>query len=251
MEDNKIFVFLSHSHRDYEKVRVVRDLLEKEGFRPLMFFLKCLEKDGYEELTKTLIKEEIDSRQRFVLCSSKNAEESDWVKFEIDHIKKLNRPYEIVDLEWPREKLKEAIIRFKVRSTVFVSYLRSQSVLVNAVCKQLQIHDFKVLYDKNYLVPGEFNTKRIEENIMTAAENGYVLAFLDNTFNMKSWQSKELQMARQYHSRILPVVIESFPQEAESLIGNLNWIDVKGMSLPEAAKHIVECLLRFDIYHNQ
>ena len=40
-EDNKIFVFLSHSHHDYEKVRFVRDLLETEGFRPLMFFLKC------------------------------------------------------------------------------------------------------------------------------------------------------------------------------------------------------------------
>jgi hypothetical protein len=44
MEENKIIVFLSHYHHDYEKVRVVRDLLEKEGFRPLMFFLKCLEK---------------------------------------------------------------------------------------------------------------------------------------------------------------------------------------------------------------
>ena len=27
MKDNKIFIFLSHSHRDYEKVGAVRDLL--------------------------------------------------------------------------------------------------------------------------------------------------------------------------------------------------------------------------------
>ena len=124
MEDNRIFVFLSHSHRDYEKVREVRDLLEKEGFRPLMFFLKCLEKNGYEDFMRTLIKEEIDSRQRFVLCSSKNAEESDWVKFEVEHIKEINRPYEVVDLEWSHEKLKEAIRRFKVRSTVLLTSLK-------------------------------------------------------------------------------------------------------------------------------
>lgn len=77
MEDSKIFVFLSHSHHDYEKVRVVRDLLENEGFRPLMFFLKCLEKDEYKELTKILIKWEIDNRKRFILCDSENAKESD------------------------------------------------------------------------------------------------------------------------------------------------------------------------------
>lgn len=251
MEDNKIFVFLSHSHRDYEKVREVRDLLEIEGFRPLMFFLKCLEKDGYEDLTRSLIKEEIDSRQRFVLCNSKNAAESDWVKFEVEHIKEINRPYEVVDLEWSHEKLKEAIRRFKVRSTVFLSYRRSQSMLVNAVCKELEIHDFKVLYDRNNLMPGDIYTKRIEENIITAAEKGYVLAFLDHTYNMESWLSKELQIAQQYHGRILLVVIESLPPEAEFLYGNLNWIDVKGMSIPEAAKHIVDCLLRLDIYNNQ
>ena len=59
MEDNKIFVFLSHSHHDYEKVRMVRDLLEKEGFRPLMFFLKCLEKEGYEELTRLIVDKDL------------------------------------------------------------------------------------------------------------------------------------------------------------------------------------------------
>ncbi len=250
MDDNKIFVFLSHSHKDYEKVREVRDLLEKEGFRPLMFFLKCLEKDGYDELTRTLIKEEIDSRQRFVLCSSKNAEESDWVKFEVEHIKEINRPYETVDLEWSHEKLKEVVRRFKVRSTVFLSYRRSQSMLVDAVCKQLELHDFKVLYDKNDLMPGINFTKRIEENIISAAERGYVLAFLDHSYNMESWQSKELQIAQQYHSRIFPVVIESLPPEAEFLFGDLNWIDVKGMSIHKAAQHIVDCLLKLDICLN-
>ena len=101
--DNEIYVFLSHLHLDYEKVRTVRNLLEQEGYRPLMFFLKCLENEKYEELTKTLIKEEIDSRQRFILCANEHAKTSDWVKFEINHIVRTNRPYEIIELDAPIE----------------------------------------------------------------------------------------------------------------------------------------------------
>ena len=31
-ENNEIWVFLSHSHKDYEKVSFLRNLLEKEGY---------------------------------------------------------------------------------------------------------------------------------------------------------------------------------------------------------------------------
>ena len=44
-----IWVFLSHSNKDYEKVRIVRNLLEDQHFRPIMFFLCCME-DHKEEL---------------------------------------------------------------------------------------------------------------------------------------------------------------------------------------------------------
>lgn len=68
--DKEIWVFLSHSNKDYDKVRVVRNLLEDQKFRPIMFFLCCLEDN--EEIND-LIKREIDSRTRFILCDSENA----------------------------------------------------------------------------------------------------------------------------------------------------------------------------------
>lgn len=43
--NNKIWVFLSHSNKDYEKVRQVRNMLEEQSLRPLMFFLHCLNDD--------------------------------------------------------------------------------------------------------------------------------------------------------------------------------------------------------------
>lgn len=48
--NNGIWVFLSHSNKDYDKVRTVRNILEEHGFRPLMFFLKCLDDDKNEVL---------------------------------------------------------------------------------------------------------------------------------------------------------------------------------------------------------
>jgi hypothetical protein len=36
------WIFLSHSNKDFEKVREIRNDLEQLGHRPLMFFLKCL-----------------------------------------------------------------------------------------------------------------------------------------------------------------------------------------------------------------
>lgn len=53
--NNEIWVFLSHSNKDYEKVRIVRNILEEHGFRPLMFFLKCLDDDKNDEEVRRLI----------------------------------------------------------------------------------------------------------------------------------------------------------------------------------------------------
>lgn len=63
MNNNEIWVFLSHSNKDYKKVRLVRNMLEEQALRPLMFFLHCLNDD--DEID-SLIKREIDSRTRFI-----------------------------------------------------------------------------------------------------------------------------------------------------------------------------------------
>lgn len=81
--NNVIWLFLSHSNKDHEKVIKVRNLLEKNSFIPLMFFLKCLNDD--DEIDD-LIKREIGSRGRFILCDSENVRNSDWVKREIEYI---------------------------------------------------------------------------------------------------------------------------------------------------------------------
>lgn len=253
MKDNEIFVFLSHSHRDYEKVRVVRDLLENEGFRPLMFFLKCLEKEEYSELTKTLIKEEIESRQRFILCESKNAKSSNWVQFEVEHIKEINRPYEVVNLDWPKERIEESIQRFIIRSTVFLSYPRSLRPLVESVNEKLKMHDFKVFYDYEHISEG---VETIVDNLDEACKKGYVLVFIDDRSPISEWQMRELRYAVNHATRnknIVPITTVPITDYhfLEFAFADLDIINVQNMSISEASEHIVNQLMSIDSKKNQ
>lgn len=86
MPTDNTYVFLSHSHYDFDKVCRLRNLLEAEGFKPLMFFLKAFENPKFEPMLKPILIEEIDKRELFILCRSENSEKSDWVKLEEDHI---------------------------------------------------------------------------------------------------------------------------------------------------------------------
>lgn len=88
--NDNVWMFLFHSHNDYDKFIQVRNLHEKRKFKPLMFFLKCLENDTEID---SLIKREIDCRFRFILCDSANAQASKWVQEEIRYIKEENHRY--------------------------------------------------------------------------------------------------------------------------------------------------------------
>lgn len=257
-KDNEIYVFLSHSHYDYEKVRVVRDLLEEEGFRPLMFFLKCLEKDEYNELTHTLIKEEIDSRQRFILCRSKNADNSKWVQFEVDHIKKLQRPYETVDLDASIDVQKQVLLRFKRRSTVYLSYPPAQKQLAVLVEQELKKNDFKPFID-NKIYTGDYYVHRINDAITRASMEGYILVFLDRKISKSYFIYHEIRHAIKMRGHIIPVVLSDAGfREFQELQKLEEWfpfqlIDVRDTISQggNTAQIIVEKLIQIDLNLNQ
>lgn len=85
-------IFLSHSSLDYEKVRKIRNAFEEVGCKPIMFHLKCLEQSDDEEVFG-LLKREIDAREWFVLCKSKNADSSKWVRQEMNYVRQRKAPY--------------------------------------------------------------------------------------------------------------------------------------------------------------
>ena len=83
MNDIKGWIFVSHSTKDFEGVRRVRDYLETKSQHPLLFFLKCIR--DTDELD-SLITREIEARTIFMLCDSPNSRSAGWVQREIEFI---------------------------------------------------------------------------------------------------------------------------------------------------------------------
>jgi hypothetical protein len=147
--------------REYYTFCATRFVLHK----PLLFFLKCLDDD--KEIFE-LIKREIKARDRFILCDSQNSRESEWVQKEIEFIKSLNRPYEIIDLDGTEDEINERIKRFNQRSTVYI--WSTEALLCQMVAQELMKKAFRVS-----LLPMNFYQHYTPKRQIT---DGYVLMLI-------------------------------------------------------------------------
>ncbi len=248
-KDNKVYVFLSHSHLDYDKVRVVRNFLEENEFRPLMLFLKCFEKEEYDDLTRYIIKKEIDSRQRFLLCRSRAALKSKWVQFEVEHIKSRNRPYHIVDLEASHSEVLKSLREFSRRSTVYLTYRMDQHELASQTNMLLKVNDFKTLFPPEMSSNGLFQ-EAIEMAIKEASKRGYVLVFLSGKTLSSVSIHHEVIYADREKARIIPVVItdEGYDELInDCILSQYQCIDVRNKS-KDKAEEIVKRLIEIDMH---
>lgn len=236
VNNNEIWVFLSHSHEDYEKVRKVRDMLEDQHMRPLMFFLKCL--NDHDEID-SLIKREIDCRTRFILCDSENARKSDWVKEEVEYIKSQDRICETIDLDMPIEEIKKVLSEFKRQATLFISYNRENQNLAKSVYERLSKYDFQVFVDMDLLRPGDYYLKTVISSLDRAAANGYIIDLMnDCILTAGSVSRHEIKRALNYDRKngtksIIPFVttkglIDSISLDEE--LGTLKEYDIYDIS---------------------
>lgn len=234
-ENNEIWVFLSHSNLDYDNVRRVRDLLENDGFRPIMFYLKCLEDNKDDAELESLLSREIDSRNRFILCNSKHTNTNPrprWVEFEINHIKSRKRYYQIVDIETSDEDLKKQLASFRKNSTAFISYSTKDQYLYDIVQRTLRTKmDYKVFDAKTDLQAGLDYGDSIERAIDNALENGSFIPIITENSLASIWVRGEINYALKHPSnRIIPLVHEGINQSTPyydqlmSSLGKRQWI---------------------------
>lgn len=178
--NNEIWVFLSHSNKDYEKVRQVRNLLEEQSLRPLMFFLHCLNDD--DEID-SLIKREIDCRTRFILCDSENARKSHWVQKEVEYIKSQNRICETIDLSKSMGEILSDLQDFINKTRIFISYNREEYLLAEMVNNRLSRYDFSVYIDRAWDFNSTYHQNYkdalvfLEDSVVKT--NGYVIAIMN------------------------------------------------------------------------
>jgi hypothetical protein len=203
------WIFLSHSHKDLEKVRRIRDAFETRGHNPLMFFLRCLDDDS--ELDD-LIRREIEARTWFVLADSPNARASRWVKEELEIIESLDRTvFRVIDLDADLEAQLEQIRAFSKRASVYLSYAGSDLEVADLIVAELCRNDFRVL--------GKFDTREtdladeITEGIDEAVAHGFVLVLM----SPDSWRSRWMAVETDYvlersaatgpRSNVIPVIV--------------------------------------------
>ncbi|MEE1148976.1 MAG: toll/interleukin-1 receptor domain-containing protein [Alistipes sp.] len=254
MTDNNdnTYVFLSHSHLDFDKVSRLRNILEAEGFKPLMFFLKAFENPKYEHLLKPILKEEIDQRQRFILCRSENTKESEWVQFEEEYIKSKRRAYEIIDLDAAQEVQINAIKNYRRRSRVFISAPRSLQLNIPTLHTKLKERGFMPFADSEDIKPGEEFIKSITTAINDAAKDGYVLYLIDSNRD-SSFQERELLFADDLSAQIVPIWMsgERLSPITQFTLGEIQILDIRNLPNEEQIEKIVQYLIDHDLQFNK
>lgn len=268
------WVFVSHSTKDFERVRLVRNALEDSGFRPILFYLKCLEN---ETEVNDLLKREIDARKRFILCDSPNAQASKFVQSEVDYIRSKDRMYEVIDLSQinmesqdAEKEVLELIKPFKRRTKIFINNDHKDSKISSIVKTTFEAEGFSVVdstsifYDAWCNISGGSATwaddvdrlSRIflRSEIISTLNKGYFVSLLSTTSIKNDLQLFEIEQAFDIESsRVFPVIINDVKLDVLPIsLQKKNILNVSEIqSDEEKAKAIVDALINFDLRNNK
>ena len=248
-ETQGAWIFVSHSHRDLEKVREIRNYLEQRGHNPLLFFLKCLNDD--DARLPELIRDEIKERDWFVLCDSPNAKASKYVPAEVALVQSAKSPetIETIDLTQDLKPQLYKLDRLLKRATVFLShsYVQRDHECAERIRAALLEHDYRVWSD-SALKPGQDFAATIHAAIDDAAALGFVLLLLSPASlaspSCKQETEYALQLAaKSQRSNVIPVVVAPFMRGALPLqLTNIQWFDLTTGPFEERVEDLIRNL---------
>lgn len=214
-------IFLSHSSKDIDKVRKIRNILEALEYEPLLFHMKCLDDDN--DKLEDFIKKEIDARNIFVYCKSQNAEDSVWVQKELEYIKESSgkRLYEI-NIE---KALSETLVSFLhtlaeivKKNKIFISCSHKDRKISDVVTYHLEKRGYNVI---RYNTFNSDKYTKHDEDIRYIAENGIFLPIITKNFLNSIYCMSEIEKVLYDENRQVifkPVYVNVLPHIAESLI---------------------------------
>ena len=217
--NKQIWVFLSHSNKDYDRVKEVRNMLESMSFRPIMFYLLCLSDNDEVD---NLIKREIDARTRFIYCDSENARESKWVRTELEYIKSRERCFQTIDLSLPNDQILQLLKEFKDQINVFISYPSKYYDLVRVLHHRLSLYDLFVFVDMISIRDGIFEAQ-INDAINNVANNeGGMFIFIYDE-KISDYQISELDNAIKKECKIYAFNIGEKPNPTiDEMLSQIN-----------------------------
>lgn len=251
------WVFLSHSNKDYLRVRLVRNKLEEVGFYPIMLYLKCFENAPNENILEFL-KKEIDARQRFVLCQSENSLNSYWVRKEVEYIKATGRPYEVIDLN-DMDKIDDRVQSLTKRSFVLIVSSEMETDLTSELTRNGFIENG---IDDNMPVYELFGGMTLDQyedmansKCRHALRQGYILLL----FHFKSDYEKGRHFRRIMNivnadqgllDYLIPVRMDQEAEVPEVVRAFANFLDVSSYPENDKVSSVVKHLRYVDILKN-
>lgn len=206
-QDKEIWIFLSHSNKDFAKVRLIRNYLEEHSCRPLMFYLKCLSND--DEIND-LIKREIDCRTRFIICDSENSKASKWVQSEVDYIKSQQRTFETIDLRSSDEEIKKQLDSIIKKTNIFLSYSRMDYEIVKAVYSHIRKYDIRFFFDKESIPSGVDFKGELDRAIDMAKNYGFVVLFASESSLKSKFTMAEIQKSAKLGANIFILLLDEY-----------------------------------------
>ena len=197
------YIFLSHSHDDIEKVREIRNNLERDGFEPLCFYLKCLDDDSEIE---DLIKREIDAREWFVFVNSENSRKSKWVTLEREYITSTdNKKIITVDID-NEQSIAETIQKISHNLRVFISYSRVDETLARQIKKHLTKRDYLVWTEED-MTPDLSWCEQTLSKIEEASKDGCVIVLVTPNSVDSRYVLDEMDFAWKQNGNFIPIIV--------------------------------------------
>lgn len=244
MNEDKLTIFLSHSHKDVEKVRKIRDILEILNCEPLIFFMKCLDDNNVE--LEDFIKREIEARNIFLYCKSENSEQSKWVQKELAYIKSIDesRFYEIdieKDFKYGMIDLIKSIADMIKRNRIFISCSVKDFHVQKKLADYLQERGFNVFDLKKDV---EFDFINVgDEIIRTSQEGVFVYLCSENSLNRR-FANMELNKALACGAKIVPVMIKGAEesQNIPLIIKTIRWVIIDENPTSDQLKNLYKAI---------
>lgn len=236
------WVFLSHSHRDIDEVRKVRNKFEELGFEPLMFYLKCpSDKDEIEEL----IKREIEERDWFVYLDSPNARNSTWVKTEREYIESLkDKNVFTIDLNADISTQLDLIRHITDQMKVFISCSHRDKALCDRIRAKLLAKDMRV-FDEEDISVGANYLETISVNIKEACHSGFVVVLITENSCNSSFVIDEIDYTTRNNGKIIPVYVGDVTVSNELIyrLGEIQGIHISQEPTEEELDFLIEQMM--------
>ncbi len=239
--EHHAWIFVSHASDDIVRVREVRNYLENKGASPLLFHLRAL---ADPEEFWPLIEREISARNFFLYCQSAVAEDREWVRRERAAVEasRKERPIRIDSIRVDDTELDVAKLdAFLAKTRVFPSYTRADQETILPFLNAMERGGFQVFSPQRDVPLGSQWQDILRTELMEAARNGWIVAFLSQRSLQSQWVQIEIETGIEIGAKFIPVAIENI--DLPSALAHIRYFDAT-VDPASAPDRLVELMLR-------